>query len=207
MAILVFHLWWLTLSADETPDERAGGVPVVAAGVVTGMLPLVHAHSFAVVLGAGALLCLLFPRRITWLPFFAWALALGLPQVWWLSRMSNMDGHSFLAWSIGWDHGSQHPVVFWLKNTGVLIPLILAGWLAGTVDRVRSRRLRRYYLPFLFCFVVPNLFRLAPWIWDNIKVLIYWFIGSVPLAALALGRLARLGRTGTDCRGGYVRGS
>jgi hypothetical protein len=196
IAILVFGLWWQTLSADEDPDAGARAVRMIAAGAVTGMLPLVHAHTFAVVLGAGAMLCLLFPRRIAWLPFFAWALALGLPQVWWLSRMSNMDGRSFLAWSVGWDHGSQHPVVFWLKNTGVFIPLVLAGWLAGSADRAGSRRLRRYYVPFLLCFVVPNLFRLAPWIWDNIKVLIYWFIGSVPLAALGLGRLARLGRGG-----------
>jgi hypothetical protein len=58
------------------------------------------------------------------------------------------------------------------------------------------RRLRRYYVPFVLCFVVPNLLRLAPWIWDNIKILIYWFVGSIPLAALALTRLARLGRVG-----------
>ena len=204
LAILVFGLWWQTLSGnedknDENENEQAAAARMIAAGVVTGMLPLVHAHSFAVVLAAGGVLCLLFPRRLAWFPFFAWALALGLPQVWWLSRMSSMDSRSFLAWSIGWDHGSQHPIVFWLKNAGVFIPLVVAGWLAGTGDRVRSRRLRRYYLPFVLCFIVPNLLRLAPWIWDNIKILIYWFIGSIPLAALALTRLARLGRVGQIC--------
>jgi hypothetical protein len=47
-----------------------------------------------------------------------------------------------------------------------------------------------FYLPFLLCFLIPNLFRLAPWIWDNIKILIYWFVASVPLVALLLARLA-----------------
>ena len=197
LAMLVFTLWWQTLSAEEDQeDEQAGHVRMIAAGVIAGMLPLVHAHSFAVVLGAGGVLCLLFPGRMAWYPFFAWALALGLPQVWWLSRMSSMNSRSFLAWSVGWDHGSQHPVVFWLKNAGVFIPLVVAGWLAGTRDHIRLRRLRRYYAPFVLCFVVPNLLRLAPWIWDNIKILIYWFIGSIPLAALALTRLARFGRVG-----------
>ena len=28
--------------------------------------------------------------------------------------------------------------------------------------------------------------KLAPWEWDNIKVLIYWFVGSLPFVALAL---------------------
>jgi hypothetical protein len=35
------------------------------------------------------------------------------------------------------------------------------------------------------------MFRLAPWIWDNIKILVYWFIASVPLVALLLARLAQ----------------
>jgi hypothetical protein len=46
-----------------------------------------------------------------------------------------------------------------------------------------------FYVPFLLCFIVPNLVRLAPWEWDNIKVLIYWFVGSVPFVALVLARL------------------
>ena len=36
---------------------------------------------------------------------------------------------------------------------------------------------------------MPNVVRLAPWEWDNIKVLIYWFVGSLPVAALALAWL------------------
>jgi hypothetical protein len=31
--------------------------------------------------------------------------------------------------------------------------------------------------------------KLAPWEWDNIKVLIYWFIGAIPFAAFVLARL------------------
>ena len=28
--------------------------------------------------------------------------------------------------------------------------------------------------------------KLAPWQWDNIKVLIYWFVGSLPFVAVGL---------------------
>jgi len=34
---------------------------------------------------------------------------------------------------------------------------------------------------------------LAPWIWDNIKVLFYWWLASAPLVALLLARLWRQG--------------
>lgn len=43
-----------------------------------------------------------------------------------------------------------------------------------------------FSLPFVFLFVVSNAAKLAPWEWDNIKVLIYWFVGIIPFAALAL---------------------
>jgi hypothetical protein len=34
---------------------------------------------------------------------------------------------------------------------------------------------------------------MAPWIWDNIKVLYYWWLASAPLVALLLARLWRQG--------------
>jgi hypothetical protein len=35
---------------------------------------------------------------------------------------------------------------------------------------------------------------MAPWIWDNIKVLYYWWLASAPIVALLLARLWREGR-------------
>ena len=46
-----------------------------------------------------------------------------------------------------------------------------------------------FYVPFIFLFAVSNAMKLAPWEWDNIKVLIYWFVGSLPIIAYALVRL------------------
>lgn len=40
-----------------------------------------------------------------------------------------------------------------------------------------------FYLPFAFIFLLTNVVKLAPWEWDNIKVLIYWFVGSIPFIA------------------------
>ncbi len=33
--------------------------------------------------------------------------------------------------------------------------------------------------------------KFAPWEWDNIKILIYWFVGSIPLVALLLAETFR----------------
>jgi hypothetical protein len=59
-----------------------------------------------------------------------------------------------------------------------------------------------FYLPFAFLFVVSNAAKLAPWEWDNIKVLIYWFIGSIPFVALLLSWLWRNKATWLKTAGG-----
>jgi hypothetical protein len=53
------------------------------------------------------------------------------------------------------------------------------------------RRLLLFFLPFTLCFIIPNVVRLAPWIWDNVKVLFYWYVASAPLIALLLAYLWR----------------
>jgi hypothetical protein len=55
------------------------------------------------------------------------------------------------------------------------------------------RRLLIFYLPFTLCFIIPNFVKMAPWIWDNIKVLFYWWLASAPIVALLLAKLWRQG--------------
>ena len=57
-----------------------------------------------------------------------------------------------------------------------------------------SKRLLLFYLPFTLCFIIPNVLKMAPWIWDNIKVLFYWWLASAPLVALLLSRLWKKGK-------------
>ena len=58
-------------------------------------------------------------------------------------------------------------------------------------NEIRSQKLLLFYLPFVFCFLISNVAKLAPWEWDNIKVLIYWYVGSLPFIAIALAWLWR----------------
>src|SRR5262249_42789541 len=88
-----------------------------------------------------------------------------------------------------WESGGENFIWFWLKNTGVMIPLIAFAMLRRGAEPLVPRRLLMYYLPFIACLVVPNLVKLAPWTWDNMKVLFYWYLASAPLAGLVLARL------------------
>ena len=168
---------------------------MLAAGVVAGLLPLVHAHTFAALMTVGLFLALISGVRNwpSWILFFLTASFVGGPQMLWAAVGSAVQTRQFLGWELGWDHGKTEVYKFWLENTGLFIPLLLVaiGWRGE--KPIIPKRLLLFYLPFTICFIVPNVMKLAPWTWDNIKVLIYWWVGSAPLVALLLAKLARRG--------------
>jgi hypothetical protein len=166
---------------------------MAAAGVIAGLLPLVHAHSFVVVMGVGFVIGLLQRRWRAWTVFVAVASLVALPQMWWSTHHSAVDATKFFEWQFGWDRGKEDAVLFWFKNTGLFIPLIVAAILWRGKHPLISRQLLLFYLPFTLCFIIPNLLKMAPWIWDNIKVLFYWWLASAPLVAMLLARLWRQG--------------
>jgi hypothetical protein len=210
LAVIAFTQWWIAtdkVRPAETVDKkgRAKKPPqpesrfplatrrMIAAGVAAGLLPLVHAHSFVVVMAVAGCLALLQIRWREWFAFFAVASAIAIPQLLWSTLNSAVDASSFFAWEIGWDHGKDHPVWFWFKNTGLFIPLIFIAVLMRGGGYLVSRRMLIFYLPFTLCFIIPNFVKMAPWIWDNIKVLFYWWLASAPIVALLLARLWRQG--------------
>jgi hypothetical protein len=163
---------------------------MLAAGVVAGLLPLIHAHSFITVMGVGGCLALINWRRWRqWLTFLVVASIIAGPQLLWSTHGSAVSTRSFIGWEFGWGHGNENFFWFWFKNTGLFIPLLVVALLWKQEDYLVSRKLLWFYLPFTLCFIIPNLLKLAPWVWDNIKVLFYWWIASAPIVALLLARL------------------
>ena len=177
-----------TVIAPSIPPDKLAERRMIAAGAIAGLLPLAHAHGFAVLMMVGACLALLFRRWRLWLIFFSVASLLALPQMWWVTRGSAMQAESFFGLQYGWDRGDINVLYFWFANTGVFIPLLVAAvvWRARDGAQLVPRHLLLYYLPFTLCFIIPNTVKLAPWIWDNIKVIFFWYVASAPLVALML---------------------
>jgi hypothetical protein len=220
LATIAFTYWWIANDKKRTPEATETGKKtrasekqktvwqqqeatrvmmanrgMIAAGVAAGLLPLVHAHSFVVVMGMAGCLVLIQRRWREWFTFFAVASVIAIPQLLWSTMHSAVDAGSFFAWEVGWDHGQENPIWFWFMNTGFFIPLLLIAILIRGQGYLVPKRLLLFYLPFTLCFIVPNLIKMAPWIWDNIKVLYYWWLASAPLVALLLARLWHQGRT------------
>src|SRR5262245_17485695 len=152
LAVIVFTQWWLAVGDTESDQELSAVPPrtkksskhdrltrkaeatamplsvrrMIAAGVAAGVLPLVHAHSFVVVMAMGGCLALLLKRWREWFAFFLTASLIALPQLWWSTSHSAVNAQSFFAWEFGWDRHDENPIWFWFKNTGLFIPLIVA---------------------------------------------------------------------------------
>jgi hypothetical protein len=209
--LAIWLLWWRA-GRDGTvagPARRA----MLLAGGLCGFLPLGHVHTLLVMLGLGGLWALLTRRWRLWAPFFVAAFIVGLPCALYIIFQSQTETEPFRRFHPGWDFkvmseermnalfdGNVGPltkvgyllaslptwVQLWLKNTGLTIPLLLVALLSGEEKPVISERWRRFYLPTILLFVFANLFQLAPWPWDNIKVLIWWHLASAITVACLL---------------------
>ena len=157
---------------------------------------------------------LFFFRLDKWREWIAFALGvsfIAIPELLWALTGSATRLTEFVDWHFGWDKRDADFFVFWAKNLGLFIPLIFVGlYLISSLQKNKEKenhpqtnadergentrhsalgtRHLLFYLPFAVLFVVPNLLKLAPWEWDNIKVLIYWFVGSLPFVALVLAK-------------------
>src|SRR5262245_6555423 len=213
---MIIGLWWMAVGKEDTETRRQGDketrrsqeifssstpplvplspYPLVllpprrrylfAAGILAGMLPMLHSHGFFSVVIACALMVVLF-RSWDWIAFFAPMAALAAPQAWYWSG-TQIRNQLFKPLDKWWAAGDANPLLFWMVNAGILILLLIAALL---VRKVTSARQALFYSPFALWFFIPNLVALAPWTWDNIKVLVYWSLASAPFVAAALAYL------------------
>jgi len=170
-------------------------------GLLAGMLPLIHVHSLVVLFVVCAFLFFFrMDRWRDWIAFAAGVSVIAVPELVWSLTGSASNLSKFIEPHFGWDSKNENFLVFWAKNIGFFAPVLVGGIIlvvmrknesekANPKSRTRTPKAEElliFYLPFAFLFLVSNTLKLAPWEWDNIKVLIYWFVGSLPFAALAL---------------------
>ena len=233
LTLIVLGYLWNTFATEHTKgsDENISlslhlsfSLSPLLVGLLAGLLPLIHLHSLAVLFIVGVFLFVIRPDRwLVWILFAAGVAGIAVPELLWSISGSANETSKFFEWHFGWDKGERNFLWFWFINSGLLVPMLLAGiyayvFMPGREDRKTSERklpakhakqrekenpdgssspaarrslLLWFYLPFAFLFVASNIAKLAPWEWDNIKVLIYWFVGSLPLVSLFLSWLWR----------------
>ncbi len=192
--LLFFALAQLVEGSKEEKHPAGEGSPLqpwMRAGILASLLPLVHAHSFAVL----SLCAMFFAPRAGLKSILALArgvLPLGLPAILFMITHNSLSTGKFFEWQPGFDGGAGHPLTYWLMNAGLFLPLAFMGIVLASRTSGRAS----VAAPFVALFVLANLFRLSPWIWDNMKFLAPAHAGLAPFAALVLATAWRRGRMG-----------
>ena len=215
LALIVFTKVWDWLNNKNNVEENSENgdvtflsptqIPYVVVGLIAGLLLLIHTHTFLVVSAVTGFIALIDWRRWRmWAAFLMGAAVTTVPQLIFATNGTATSAGSFIGFDLGWDNGDNNALWFWFVNTGIFLPLLaMALWfLLRTASnkeqrldepsaRPQASRMLLFFFPFILCFVGANTLRLAPWIWDNIKVLIYCYVASVPLVAWLLSRVLR----------------
>ncbi len=181
--LAIFMLWWDGWEGQEKKK-------FVVAGVMAGLIPLFHAHSFMVVGGVAGSLWLMKPKRVWWY-FFVPAGLLALPQLAYFAPQVANYTAGFMRWQVGWTAHVQNDnwVWFWVKNLGLAAILIPVAWITAWK---KDRKLFWLYMPFAVIFVACNLWVFQPWENDNSKLLRFWYLASTILMGWWLVRIPKV---------------
>lgn len=199
-----FVIYLLLFDAVSAPSEGPRpGKELVLAGVLIGLLPYIHAHSYiATGFVAVSLASLVGLKRRDWkllalllLPM----LLLSVPQLLWIQTGVSEE---FFVFFPGWTETNRDLIVaidwssfpaslgslvtatarletFWALNAGALIILLSFGFVKARQET------QQFYLPFFALFIIANLVKFQPWYFDNYKLFIHWLALTTILASLA----------------------
>ncbi|HSD28519.1 MAG TPA: hypothetical protein VLL75_14550 [Vicinamibacteria bacterium] len=176
----------LLWSFRERLLRDARGLPGWVEGVVWGSLPLFHAHTFlfvSVVIATWALVA----RKLTraWTPLLV-ALLPALFSIWQVTE--GLRAASIVWWKPGWVMGAQNPFAFLAQNFGFFLPL--AAWAAFEAWRTRGLEARLLVGPALAFFTLLFFVMLAPWDWDNTKLMLWCYVLVLPPMGAVVSRLS-----------------
>ena len=168
-------------------------------GLIGGLLPLVHTHSFMVLMGLLVLSTALMAYLRRHVPAGWWLMvittvALALPQLFWQFRTTYNShfGHFIAGWMMQnfelQTDGNWFG--FWFANIGLLFVAIMIGWFFLWHARAKAE-LWLTYVAGVVIFAICNLYVFQPSTWDNMKFFEYAFWMIMLIMAYFMARWSR----------------
>jgi len=188
--LLLWH--WREKFFRSDPQNRRGPLPFWVELSLYCSMPLFHVHTFLAlsavlvclaVFGDGEMrkaIALLIGGALVPATFFVWLIS------------DSFQAGSVFAWQPGWvQHDGEFAapfVLFWFKNFGVWILVILAllglcGWRFWKSEWRWGQRPPEdfaFVLPAAAIFLLAFFVKTAPWGWDNLKIMIWAYFLVLP---------------------------
>jgi hypothetical protein len=193
IALYVLLIGWTAIK------EKLPRVPLVVAGVLFGVLPMMHTHSFIALVVSLPILWLCvnaskLDNQITRkLIDYSWLLVpaalVGAFTLFTFVFDLHRSGSFMHAihWWVPQSDQPVNPLVYWFRNAG---PLIVLGIIAIFK---KKQPLWPLIVAGLVIFIVCNMVSFQPWPYDNLKILTYWdLLWLLPISVLVAELKGRL---------------
>jgi hypothetical protein len=179
---MLFFILWMLYRGITRRERRL----FLAAGIVAGLLPMVHSVSFLIL---AVIACVWFvvyfftaeDRRsyvAGWAAFLVPAVLLSLPQFWvWIVPHQAYAAGKFMRFHFNWANEQDPWLWFWIKNAGLLFLLAWPALLSA------GRKKLLFYLPAVAVFLFGDLVVLSQIGFDNNKVFYPWYVFTAILVA------------------------
>jgi hypothetical protein len=184
IVLTLIAIVWRQWSESGVEKRWDGCQILVPAGIITGLLPLFHVHSYVAL---GFITCGLFliRPRWAWSAFWIPALLLAVPSL--LDISNRVTSAGSVRFHLGWmSYVGPNHWLFFLLNFGLLVLLVLFA-LFGRIPVY----LRLFYAPFCALFVFCFVFVISANDFDNLKLMYYGYSVAAVFIAAWLWRLAR----------------
>ena len=186
IALIVFTIFamaWQHWHDDRPATDSRSPTLMIFAGVLTGVLPWFHTHTYLAIGFISIVLFLLRPRR-TWLWFWFPAVVIASPQLWLQSQ--HAIGGSTLRLLVGWlAHDESFLPRYLVRDFGLPLLLAVPAWIFA------PRVWKKFYLAFLLLFAFALTVIVSPNAFDNGKLIYFWHAMNSVLVASLLIRVGR----------------
>ena len=189
IALSLAIFWW-------TESKRKDGNAWLP-GVLAGLLPLSHAHTFLAMMAVSAMMAIISLMRKSeraaavryWTIFYGVTLLVAAPQLVYLLG-SKLSAAGIVRFEPGWMAGDENLLWFWLKNTSMFLPLLFVAFILPRRLGLRRRALL-FFVPFGMLLLICNFFLFSPLAYDTNKIFVFAFVLGMPFVATVLVAMFR----------------
>lgn len=190
MTISIWVMAGLTWALQKSNYIKRTRIVLITLGLIAGLLPIAHMHSFIVIVVVTGLMCFVSLKHWKSLLFYIIPAAILSSTLYLIFIAGGIQMDHFMRWLPGWT--AKNGIIGWLVMWGYLWWLTLPVAAVGLFFIHREKILVKAWITgFIIIFILANLILFQPVRWDNAKLFMWSYFALSALCATVLIRISR----------------
>jgi len=161
---------------DGLSKESYIALPLWIEVLLYSTMPIFHMHTFVFfssLLGIWIILLINKPGRLEIIKLIEFSI---LPALLFMGLLIDSNSGSIIHLKPGWMQANENFLKFWFLNFGFFWPLVI--WLCFKLKT--NYKKYAFVFPAIFLFIFFCIVMMAPWEWDNTKLLVWSYLILLP---------------------------